>query len=80
MFAKWLGMSVSATPIASHRFAVRVNGSPVPRPVSLRQSGIRGVTLVLVELARSKKAAWPNKHLVQLIDDRGLADPSVVSN
>ena len=46
-------------------------------PKGLRQSGIRDVALVLVELARGKKAARRNEHLVQLIDDRGLTDTGI---
>src|SRR6202030_3010175 len=42
---------------------------------SLGQRRIRNVALVLVELARREKPAGRNEHLVQLIDDRGLADP-----
>ena len=46
----------------------------------LRQSGIRDVALVLVELARCKKAAGRNKRLMELIDDRGLADAGISGN
>ena len=46
----------------------------------LRQSGIRDVALVLVELAGGKKAARRNKRLVQLIDDGGLADTGISGN
>src|SRR6185437_6394396 len=47
---------------------------------SLRQSGIRDVALVLVELARCKKAAWRHQGLMELIDDGGLADTGVSGN
>src|SRR5215470_660020 len=43
----------------------------------LRQGRIGDVTFVLVELARCKKAAGQNKHLVELIDDGGLADTRI---
>src|ERR1700726_3903581 len=44
---------------------------------SLGQRRIRNVALVLVELARREKPTGRNEHLVQFIDDRGLADPGV---
>src|SRR5215472_8503770 len=43
----------------------------------LRQGGIRDVALVLVELARGKQAAGRNKWFMELVDDGGLADPSI---
>ncbi len=43
----------------------------------LRQRGIRNVALVLVELAGCKQAARRDERLVELIDDRGLADAGV---
>ena len=43
----------------------------------LRQRGIRNVALVLVELARCKQAARRDQRLVELVDDRGLADAGV---
>jgi len=43
----------------------------------LRQGGIRDIPLVLVELARGKKAAGQNKYLVELIDDGGFADTRI---
>ena len=43
----------------------------------LCQSGIRDVALVLVELARCKKTAGWNKHFMELIDDRGLANAGI---
>src|SRR3954462_2584735 len=43
----------------------------------LRERGIRDVAFVLVELTRGKKAAGRYEHLVQLIDDRGLADTGI---
>ena len=46
----------------------------------LRQRGIRDVALVLVELARCKQAARRNQHLVQLVDDRGLADAGIAGD
>src|SRR6202030_3333600 len=46
----------------------------------LRQSRIRDVALVLVELARGEKTARRHQHLVQLIDDGGLADARVAQN
>src|SRR5262249_43094727 len=46
----------------------------------LRQSGIRNVALVLVELAGSEKATRWNKRLVEFVDDGGLADPGVSGN
>src|SRR5262249_47292130 len=47
---------------------------------SLRQSGIRDVTLVLVELARGKQAAGRNQRFMKLIDDGGLANTGVAGN
>src|ERR1700722_13278078 len=44
---------------------------------SLGQRRIRNVALVLVELARRENPTGRNEHLVQFIDDRGLADPGV---
>src|SRR5262245_11052752 len=46
----------------------------------LRQSGIRDIALVLVELARCEKATWRNQGLVQLIDDGGFADSGIAGN
>src|SRR5262245_11197725 len=46
----------------------------------LRQSGIRNVALVLVELAGGKKAARRDQRLVQLVDDGGLADPGIAGH
>src|SRR5262249_44048603 len=46
----------------------------------LGQGRIGDVTLILVELARCKKAAGRNKHLVELIYDRGLADTRISRN
>src|SRR5262249_37065834 len=46
----------------------------------LRQSGIRDVALVLVELARGKQAARRHQYPVQLVYDRGLADPGVAGH
>src|SRR6267142_3307287 len=40
----------------------------------LREGGIWDIALVLVELARRKKAARRNQRFLQLIDDRGFAD------
>src|ERR1700733_7518485 len=42
---------------------------------SLGQRRIGNVALVLVELARREKPTGRNEHLVQFIDDGGLADP-----
>ena len=44
---------------------------------SLHKCRVRDVALVLVELARRKKAARRNQHLVQFVDDRGLADAGI---
>src|ERR1700754_139023 len=46
-------------------------------PEGLRERGIRDVTFVLIELTRGKKAAARYEHLLQLIDDRGLADTGI---
>ena len=43
----------------------------------LSQRRIRNIALVLVELSRCEQAARRNQHLVQLVDDRGLADPGI---
>src|SRR4026207_1173656 len=40
----------------------------------LRQRRVRDIALVLVELARCKQAAWRDERLVELVDNRGLAD------
>src|SRR5262245_59774660 len=46
----------------------------------LRQSGIRNVALVLVELAGGKKAARRNERLMEFIDDGGLTDTGIAGN
>src|SRR6516165_1369791 len=46
----------------------------------LRQCRIGDITLVLVELARGKKAPRQNKHLVELIDDGRFADTRIAGN
>src|SRR6185437_1038901 len=46
----------------------------------LRQSGIRDIALILVELACCKKASRRNQRLVQLIDDGGFADSGIAGN
>src|SRR5262249_21448774 len=46
----------------------------------LREGGIRDITLVLVELARCKKATRRNQRFVQFIDDGGFADPGIAGN
>src|SRR5262245_25470443 len=46
----------------------------------LRQSGIRNVALVLVELAGGIEAARWNERLVEFIDDGGLADAGISGN
>src|SRR5262245_32887863 len=46
----------------------------------LRQSGIRDVAIVLVELAQSDKAPWRNKRFMELIDDGRLTDTGVPGN
>src|SRR6266436_2030929 len=46
----------------------------------LRQSGIRDVALVLVELAGCKKAMRRNQRFVQLIDNGGFADSGIAGN
>ena len=43
----------------------------------LRQSGIRDVTPVLIEFAGGEQSALLNKHLVQLVHDRGFADARI---
>src|SRR5262249_56380568 len=43
----------------------------------LRERRIRDVALVLIELAGGKEATRWNKHLMELIDDRGLADAGI---
>ena len=44
---------------------------------SLGERRIRDVTLVLIELAGREQAARRHEHLVQLIDDGGLADTRI---
>ena len=46
----------------------------------LRQSGVRDVALVLVELARGEQAPRRHEHLVQLVHHRGLADPGIAGH
>ena len=46
----------------------------------LSQRRVRDVSLVLVELARGKQATRRDQLLVQLIDERGLADPGVAGH
>ena len=46
----------------------------------LRQRRIRDVALVLVELAGGEQPARRHQHLVQLIDDRGLADAGIAGD
>src|SRR5262249_666439 len=43
----------------------------------LCQRRVGDVTFVLIELARSEKAARRYQHRLQLVDDRGLADPGI---
>src|SRR6516165_6582064 len=43
----------------------------------LCQRRVGDVTFVLIELAGSEKAARRDQHRLQLIDDRGLADPGI---
>src|SRR5262245_52167866 len=43
----------------------------------LCQRGVGDVTFVLIELARSEKAARRYQHRLQLVDDRGLADAGI---
>ena len=46
----------------------------------LRQRRIRDVALVLIELAGGEKAARRHQRLVQLVDDRGLADAGIAGD
>ena len=46
----------------------------------LRQRGIRDVALVLIELAGGEQAARRHQRLVQLVDDRGLADAGIAGD
>src|SRR5262245_25761609 len=46
----------------------------------LCEGGIRDVALVLVELARRKKATRTNQRFMQLIDDGGFADSGIAGN
>ena len=46
----------------------------------LRQGRIGNVALVLVELAGGEQPARRHEHLVQLIDDRGLADAGIAGD
>ena len=46
----------------------------------LHQRRIGNVALVLVELARREEPARRHQHLVQLIDDRGLADAGIAGD
>ena len=43
----------------------------------LRQRRVGNVSFVLIELARSEKAARRHQHRLQFIDDRGLADAGI---
>src|SRR5262245_15406993 len=46
----------------------------------LRQSSVRDVALVLIELARGKQATRRHQRFVQLIDDGGFADSGIAGN
>src|SRR5215813_7416728 len=46
----------------------------------LGEGGIRDIALVLIELARCKKATRRNQRFVQLIDDGGFADSGIAGN
>src|SRR5262249_50605354 len=59
-------------PLAQLRLALAQKGADEALK-RLRQGGVRNITLVLVELARSKKATRRHQRLVQLIDDGGFA-------
>src|SRR6201984_1997967 len=47
---------------------------------SLCKSRVGNVALVLVELARREKPARRNKHLVQLVHQRGFADARITGH
>src|SRR5262249_11280472 len=47
---------------------------------SLCRCRVGNVSFVLVELARRKEATRRNKHLVELIDDGGLADAGIAGD
>ena len=47
---------------------------------SLSERRIGDVALVLIELAGCEQPARRNEHLVQLVDDRGLADAGISGN
>ena len=67
------------TPAAELRFALRQERTDQTLK-GLREGRIRDVALVLVELARGKQAARRHQHLVQLVHDRGLADPGIAGD
>ncbi len=46
----------------------------------MAQGGVRDVALVLVELARREKATRRHERLVQLVHDRGFADPGIAGD
>src|ERR1700704_6186803 len=46
----------------------------------LRQCGIGDLALVLIELARCKKAAWRHEHLVELVHNGRFSDPGISGN
>ncbi len=66
-------------PLAQLLFALAQEGADKALK-GLRQGGIRDIALVLVELARCKKATRSNQRFVQLIDDRGFADSGIAGN
>src|SRR5262249_22696163 len=46
----------------------------------LREGSVRNIALILVELARCKKATRRNKRFVQFVDDGGFADSGIAGN
>src|SRR5215510_7900677 len=66
-------------PAAQLVFAFRQDGTDEALE-GLREGRIRDVALVLVELAGGEQAARQHQHLVQLVDDRRLADPGITGH
>src|SRR5262249_9350628 len=67
------------TPFAQFRFALAQKETDKVLE-GLRQRGIRDVALVLIELAGGEKATRRNELLVQLVDDRRLADSGIAGD
>ena len=46
----------------------------------MAESGVRDAAFVLVEFTGREPAAWEDKHLVQLVRHRRLADPRIIGH